>query len=278
MRFPFLRSKNEPDQAGNAPGRKPSAARQAVDDAQPADAIRTRARRRLMGALALLLVGIIGFPLLFDTKPRPISGDVPMELVRRDGSVAPGAAGQKVNKPLPVTTVASEAAVEKPAASVSPSASATVQLVAPPAVAKPSAPTAAVAVVAAPVAAPAAAPAAVVAPPPAPMVKPAAPALTPPAVKPAAAVPVAAATPAPSAAPAAGRFVVQVGAYSALGPMREARAKVEKLGLKTYTQIVETDAGPRTRLRVGPFDKREQADAAAAKLKLANLPANILTL
>jgi DedD protein len=77
---------------------------------------------------------------------------------------------------------------------------------------------------------------------------------------------------------ATGRFVVQVGAYSAMGPMRDARAKVEKLGLKTYTQVVETDAGPRTRLRVGPFDTREQADAAAAKLKRADLPANILTL
>jgi DedD protein len=257
MRFLFLRFNNEPDQAGTAAGRKSSTPRQAVDDALPADAVRTRARRRLMGALALLLVGIVGFPLLFDTKPRPMSGDVPMELVRRDGSVAPGAAGQKVNKPLPVTTVANDAPADKPAP---PAASAVVPAV-----------TAAVAVAASapsPVAA-------VVVPSPQPTVKPVAPVVAIPAAKPVVAAPVAA----PSAsAPAAGRFVVQVGAYSALGPMREARAKVEKLGLKTYTQIVETDAGPRTRLRVGPFDKREQADAAAAKLKLANLPANILTL
>ncbi len=266
MRFPFLRSKSEPDLAGTSAGRKASSARQTVDDALPADAIRTRARRRLMGALALLLAGIVGFPLLFDTKPRPLSGDLPMELVRRDGSVAPGAAGQKVNKPLPVTTVANDAPVDKP---TPPAASAVAPSVTPPAVAVASAPAAVVAV-APPPAVPVSKPAPV----------PVTPAVTPPTPKPAAPAqaPAPAATPPAAAAPAAGRFVVQVGAYSAMGPMREARAKVEKLGLKTYTQVVETDAGPRTRLRVGPFDTREQADAAAAKLKLANLPANILTL
>jgi DedD protein len=265
MRFPFLRSKHEPDQAGPTARRKPLSAQQTVDDALPADAVRTRARRRLMGAVALLLVGIVGFPLLFDTKPRPMSGDVPMELVRRDGSVAPGAAGQKVNKPLPVTTVANDAPANAP---VPPAASAVVPAVTP-----------AVAAMAPSASAPSPV-AAVVVPTSPPTVKPVAPAAAqaaaPPAAKPVAAAPPTPAAPAP--APAPGRFVVQVGAYSALGPMREARTKVEKLGLKTYTQVVETDAGPRTRLRVGPFDKREQADAAAAKLKLANLPANILTL
>jgi DedD protein len=71
---------------------------------------------------------------------------------------------------------------------------------------------------------------------------------------------------------------VQIAAYSALAPLREARAKVTKLGLTTYTQVVETDAGPRTRLRVGPFGSRAQADAAAARLKQAGMPANILAL
>jgi DedD protein len=87
-----------------------------------------------------------------------------------------------------------------------------------------------------------------------------------------------AAAPTPAGAEAPGRFVVQIAAYSALAPLREARSKVSKLGLNTYTQVVETDAGPRTRLRVGPFSSRAQADAAAAKLKQAGMPANILAL
>ena len=72
--------------------------------------------------------------------------------------------------------------------------------------------------------------------------------------------------------------MVQVGAYSDSNATREARTKVEKLGLKTYTQLVETEAGKRTRVRVGPFATREEAEKAASKLKAAKLPAAILAL
>lgn len=71
---------------------------------------------------------------------------------------------------------------------------------------------------------------------------------------------------------------MQVGAYADAATLRETRQKVEKLGLKTYTQVIESDAGQRTRVRVGPFGTRAEAQAAAAKLKAAGLPANLLTL
>jgi DedD protein len=76
----------------------------------------------------------------------------------------------------------------------------------------------------------------------------------------------------------AGRFVVQVGAFAETSATREARTKVEKLGLATYTQVVETPDGKRTRVRVGPFASREEADKAAARLKAAGLPGAVLTL
>ena len=76
----------------------------------------------------------------------------------------------------------------------------------------------------------------------------------------------------------AGRFTVQVGAFADAAATREARSKAEKLGLKTYTQEVDTSAGKRTRVRVGPFKTREEAQQAAAKLRAANLPASVLTL
>ena len=60
--------------------------------------------------------------------------------------------------------------------------------------------------------------------------------------------------------------------------MREARQKVEKLGLKTYTQIIETTSGKRTRVRVGPFDTRDEADRAGTLLKGAGMPAYILVM
>ncbi|MDQ6679903.1 MAG: SPOR domain-containing protein, partial [Pseudomonadota bacterium] len=55
---------------------------------EPADAVkeaRTRARRRLIGAVVLLVVGVIGFPLVFETRPRPIPVDIPIEIPKKDG-------------------------------------------------------------------------------------------------------------------------------------------------------------------------------------------------
>jgi DedD protein len=76
----------------------------------------------------------------------------------------------------------------------------------------------------------------------------------------------------------AGRFVVQVGAFTDAVALREARQRVEKLGLKTYTQVIETPSGSRTRVRVGPFSTRAEAEQAGAKLKAAGLPAYQLAL
>jgi DedD protein len=91
--------------------------------------------------------------------------------------------------------------------------------------------------------------------------------------------PVAIAAPAATAsAPKTSRFVVQAGAYTDAATLREARQKVEKLGLKTYTQVIETDSGARTRVRVGPFDTREDAEKAAARIKSSGLAANVLSL
>ena len=75
-----------------------------------------------------------------------------------------------------------------------------------------------------------------------------------------------------------GRFVVQVGAFAEASTARETRQRVEKLGLKTYTQDVDTAAGRRIRVRVGPFGSRDEADRVVGKLKSAGLPAALLTL
>ena len=55
------------------------------------------------------------------------------------------------------------------------------------------------------------------------------------------------------AAADAGRFIVQVGAFADATKAREARLKVEKAGLTTYTQVVETPEGKRTRVGSGHF-------------------------
>jgi DedD protein len=81
-----------------------------------------------------------------------------------------------------------------------------------------------------------------------------------------------------AAATESGRFIVQFGAFSDVAKSREVRQKVERAGLKTYSQIAKTAEGERIRVRVGPFATRAEADKAAAKIKSLDLPASVLTL
>jgi DedD protein len=229
--------------------------------AMPADVVaqaRTKARQRLIGAVVLLGVGIIGFPLLFETQPRPIPVDIPIEIPRKEGAA-----------PL-VMPIARPA---HPAASPD-SAPAAAQNTKPPVItepaeeAKPSAPPMANAAASK---AQAASPKAEAAPVPAlPAAKP-----VPPPVD---ATRVQALLDGKSGAVEEGRFVVQVGAFAESAAARDTRAKVEKLGLKTYTQVVETSSGKRIRVRVGPFASRDQAAQAAEKIKAAGLPTAVLPL
>ena len=77
---------------------------------------------------------------------------------------------------------------------------------------------------------------------------------------------------------AAQRFVVQVGAFADEAKSREVRAKLEKAGFKTYTHVADTKEGKRTRVRVGPFTSRDEADKAASKIKQLQLQPQVLTL
>lgn len=234
------------------------AAAVASDESESVQAARTRARRRLIGAAVLLGVGIIGFPLLFETQPRPIAVDIPIEIPSRDAvpPLKPPPAKVAASAPQrpPVTEITETESVPAAAAS---------------AVAAKPGPAAASAASAAPTS----------------PVTPAAPA-APAAVQRDAARaqallegrPATAAAEAAASAPKAPRYVVQAGAYTDAAALREARQKVEKLGLKTYTQVIETNGSSRTRVRVGPFESRDEADAAAARIKAAGLAVSILSL
>jgi DedD protein len=82
-------------------------------------------------------------------------------------------------------------------------------------------------------------------------------------------------------APKAGdavRSVVQVGAYADQAKAKEARAKLESAGFKTYTQEIDTKDGKRIRVRVGPFATKEEADKTAEKIRKLNLQTSVLKL
>lgn len=268
----------------------------AAGEADPADSVaqaRTRARQRLMGAVVLVGVGIIGFPLLFETQPRPIAVDVPIEIPRKENapplalpSARPAASRPAVVPPpepvrsadadKPATAMITETPAEAGLTSASPA----------------SKPASAVTAKAPPTATPPAAA-------PKPLAKvderpdPKPDARPEPKAEPKAA---AAARPggdggdaarvqallegkAAASAPApAARFIVQIGAFADPVVARQTRLKVERLGLVTYTHVAKTPDGDRIRVRVGPMGTRADADKVAAKLKAAGLPAAILTL
>ncbi|BDI05218.1 SPOR domain-containing protein [Sphaerotilus microaerophilus] len=77
--------------------------------------------------------------------------------------------------------------------------------------------------------------------------------------------------------PADARVWVQVGAYAEPGTVKTVRQRVDKLGLKSQEQAVQTSAGQRTRVRLGPFASREEADRAAAKLRANGLGASVVS-
>jgi DedD protein len=245
--FSFLKRDDAATAAAPKKSAKSGAKASAADDVQ---VLRVRARRRLIGAAVLVAAGVVGFPLIFETQPRPIPVDLPIEIPRKE--TAP---------PLTVPTREPLSQVE-PAPQPTPAAS--VELPVEHKVAE------------------------------RPVEKPA----DKPAEKPADKEPVKVADkPAdkPKAAndgaraqallegkeptsAAAARFIVQVGAYGENKTAQDVRGKIEKLGLKTYAQAVDTANGRRIRVRLGPFASREEAERAATKLKGAGLPGAILTL
>lgn len=248
------------------------AAKPAAPIPESADSVqeaRTRARQRLVGAVVLVASGVIGFPLLFETQPRPLPVDTPIEIARKDAAAPSAPVPRTTPAPRATTPVAPNVIIESPADGGREVAAASAPAAAPPA-ATPSTPETK----------PVKPEAVAVAPKPTPKPEPK------PDAKPEA-------KPSESAraqalldgkegadkhAAAEGRFVVQVGAFAEVTAAREARQKVEKLGLKTYTQVVETSGGKRIRVRVGPFASRGEADKAADKIKSAGLSSAVYTL
>jgi DedD protein len=220
----FLKRKS-----GDSPAR-PVGPPESTDSVQQA---RIRARQRLVGAVVLVAAGVIGFPLLFETQPRPLPGDTPIEIARRAGSApAPAPARTTPAHRAPAVIAPPPVITETPAEAGREVAAASAVTAAPEPKPEPKP--------AEPKPAPEAKPA------PKPEAKPAAESIRAQALlegKPAASKPAAAAD---------GRFIVQVGAFAEVTAAREARQKVEKLGtcpqdLHPGGRDVERQAHPRAR-------------------------------
>ena len=194
------------------------------EETQSMDVLRQRAKHRLIGATVLVLVAIIGFPLVFDTKPREVASDIRIEMPDRDTvrpSQVPSTPPVAPKPPVPdeVKMPASQAPEPAPKEEVllEPSKPVDTKLADTKEEAKPK-------------------------------------------------------------ADAAPRFVVQVGAFTDEAKVKEVRSKLEKAGLKTYIHVAQTKDGKRTRVRIGPFDNKAEAEKTVKKIKALNITAAVLTL
>lgn len=240
------------------------------------EVLRRRARHRLMGAVVLVVTAVVGFPLLFDTDPRPVAADMPVMIQDQYRSGPLGGASQTAVSPVsPVSPVLPESPTSPVQAEVRPvegqisvpSTADLKPLAAVEPVDKP--PEAAVQRKSQPIAAKTDVKAAA-----APVAKPQAKddgskarAL------------LEGRSQMVSKAPSGERHVVQVGAFTDPAKVREVRRKLEQAGVSTFIQVIDGPSGQATtRIRVGPFSTRAEADQAAARIRQLNFAPAVLRL
>lgn len=64
-----------------------------------------------------------------------------------------------------------------------------------------------------------------------------------------------------------GQWILQLGAYAEQGNVKVLQSKIKELGYPSYTEKVSTPQGERIRVRAGPFSSKAAAEKAQARLK-----------
>lgn len=217
------------------------------------DRLRRRARRRLIGAVALTLIVVIALPMILDSEPKPVGQNIELTIPNKDkvGEFVPKMDLPAVAAPTP-TAPAVSAPVAAPAAAA-PVSVADSQPASAPATIKASTAVTAMAEQNNP-----------------PEVKPE----VMPGVK-SVTKPVSATKPTPKAhaVPKAG-FVVQIGAFFKTETAENWKKKLGKRGFKVYTEQVDD----KIRVRVGPYPTHEAAEKSRRKLEAEGLHPNIVEL
>ncbi|MBI4984372.1 MAG: SPOR domain-containing protein [Rhodocyclales bacterium] len=222
--------------------------------------LKKRARRRLVGATALVLLAAIVLPMVMDHEPRPTNQDIQVRIPSPEaGSAARGLSAKPVASPLPPAEPAVDTKpvpkAEAPVVAAAPSVQAT-------------APTAKSAT-------PAVAPEKT-------SEKPAEKTPEKPAAKPVDKSAVEKKVDAEKKADAAraaealaggdsAQWVIQLGAYKEAGNVKLLLSKLKGMGVPAYSEKFDSPQGPRTRVRAGPFPDKEAAEKARAKVKIVGV-------
>ncbi len=244
---------------------------------QSEEVLRIRARRRLIGAVALVLTGVVVFPLIFETQPKPVSSHISLD-IPPPSQAALAAPASPASPPQGPTAPQAQ---PKPAPQAQPGTAAQEPS---PAAARAQAPTPQQREAPARVETPAQqAPTRAQPAPPPRDVAAARRALAALEGKPTSQITAAQAeravqAPQGSAADQAARYVVQAGAYADAQTARQVRRRIAAVGLHSYTEDVQTRAGERVRVRVGPFASRAQAEQALRRIQALGLRAVVLGL
>ena len=122
--FSFLdKNKQANDEENNPPVKARRTRRSESSEAQepldPALPEKRRARRRLIGATALVLAAIIGLPMIFDSEPKPFSDEIAIQIPARD---APDTRQSAPSLPPLELSPPTNRVVEKPSAPIAPDA------------------------------------------------------------------------------------------------------------------------------------------------------------
>ncbi len=196
--------------------------------------LQKRGRRRLVGAIALVLLAVIVLPMVFDPEPKPAAPLVNIRIPSEEGSKF---TPKVVPKAGSIAEDTQNKAGETPAAPAA----------APDPAPAPSPVTEPVKAAAQPVAK--------------------APEQATPVEKPAAKV---AEKPA-ALAPTGEQWVFQVGAFASLEKVKEIVDQLNAAKLPHYTESVAIKTGSVTRVRLGPFASKEAADRALERTKALGL-------
>jgi DedD protein len=62
-------------------------------------------------------------------------------------------------------------------------------------------------------------------------------------------------------------YVILLGAFSNAANVKQLESKIGELGIKTFTESLDSPEGKKTRLRAGPFSSRDSADKALDRMK-----------
>jgi DedD protein len=222
--------------------------------------LRKRARRRLVGAIALVTLAVVVLPMALDPEPKPVSHDIAINIPPRNDAgpfaskVAPSTEAPKSGSSRPAAEKAAPAPGADTAAKARDSA---------PAAGDTSAARTGTAV----------AQEARVAKTEAPKISEAVPRDTETAAE-AKSAGETAATQKPAAK--ADSFVVQLDAFSNPANARQQQQKLAAAGVPSYTELIKTEKGELTRVRVGPYTNREAADTMRDRLKTMGVNAVVV--